>query len=117
APDSRPRYVDGQGQAPSTFRDSAGEIWVRGADVTPKRHRARTTLLVIMALAAVGWAGTKYRDQAGRLVAAARALTKPSTVRVNFNSYPGGAMISAADGTVLGVTPLSTDVPYGATAL
>ena len=25
----RPTYVDGTGQAPSTFRDSVGEVWVR----------------------------------------------------------------------------------------
>jgi hypothetical protein len=112
----RPTYVDGAGQAPSTFRDSVGEVWVRGQDQRPKRHRLRNVVLVSM-LAGLGYAGMKYRDEARGFVAAAMAPRRPSTVRVNFNSDPNGAMVIRADGMVLGVTPLSTDVPYGDTAL
>jgi hypothetical protein len=45
------------------------------------------------------------------------SLGRNRTVRVNFNSDSNGATVVRADGTVLGVTPLSTDVPYGNTAL
>jgi|SRR5579862_7075932 len=110
---SQPQYVDGLGRAPSTFRDSAGEVWVREDEPKLERHRARNTLLVGMMLAGVAVAGWKYRNQARTLVEAAAAPVKPSTVRVNFNSDPDGATVVAADGTVLGVTPLSTDVIYG----
>ena len=110
---SQPQYVEGLGQAPSTFRDSVGEVWVRENEVKPKGHGVRNTLLVGLALAGVALAGAKYRNQARTFVEAAAAPIKPSTVRVNFNSEPNGATVVSADGTVLGVTPLSTDVIYG----
>ena len=36
---------------------------------------------------------------------------------VTFNSDPNGATVAEADGTVLGVTPLLIEVPYGGTAI
>ena len=110
---SQPQYIDGLGQAPSTFRDNTGEVWVREDEPKPKRHRVRTALLVGVTLAGAAMAGMKYRNQARSFVAAAAAPSTPSTVRVNFNSEPDGATVVRADGTVLGVTPLSTDVSYG----
>src|SRR5207248_5600869 len=35
--------------------------------------------------------------------------------RVNFSSDPAGATVSRADGTVLGVTPMSTKIEYSDT--
>ena len=48
-----------------------------------------------------------------RVAAAAQVLSRPATVRLNFNSDPAGATVSRADGTVLGLTPLSIEAPYG----
>jgi hypothetical protein len=110
---SQPQYIDGLGHAPSTFRDSAGEVWVREGNVAPKHRRGRVALLVGVALAALTIAGIKFRNQARSFMAAATAPSKPSTVRVNLNSEPDGATVVRADGTVLGVTPLSTDAAYG----
>jgi hypothetical protein len=46
------------------------------------------------------------------------APTTPATVRVNFTSDPNGALIVRADtGKELGETPLSTEIPYGDTAV
>ena len=110
---SSPLYVEGLGTAPSTFRDSAGEVWVREDEPKVKRHRGRTALLLGLAFAAASVVGMKYRKQARTFVAAAAAPRNPSSVRVNFSSNPDGATVVRADGTVLGVTPLSADVPYG----
>jgi serine/threonine protein kinase len=111
---SSPLYVEGLGPAPSTFRDSTGEVWVREDEAKDQGgHRGRTALLLGLVLAAAGVVGVKYRNQARTFVAAASAPSNPATVRVNFSSNPDGASVVRADGTVLGVTPLSADVPYG----
>jgi serine/threonine protein kinase len=41
----------------------------------------------------------------------------PPTVRVNFNSDPDGAVVTRADGTTLGLTPLSIEVAYSDSAV
>jgi hypothetical protein len=114
---SSPLYVEGLGAAPSTFRDSAGEVWVREDETKVKHHRGRNALLLGLVLAGAAFVGVKYRSRARTFVAAAAAPSKPSTVRVNFSSNPDGATVVRADGTVLGVTPLSADVPYGDNAV
>jgi hypothetical protein len=38
-------------------------------------------------------------------------------VLVTFNSDPNGATVANADGTILGVTPVLTEVPFGDTAI
>jgi hypothetical protein len=53
-----------------------------------------------------------HRHPAG-LLATAVAPSRPASVRVNVSSDPDGATVTGADGTVLGTTPLSTEVPYG----
>jgi len=103
----------------STFRDSAGEIEIGVDDLDPKRHRGRAVALVLGVAALVGTAAatSPVRHHAALFVAAALAPRRPATVRVNFNSDPEGATVARADGTVLGVTPLSTEVPYGDTVI
>jgi len=65
-----------------------------------------------------GVVGTlKYGHQARRFVASAAAPRTPATVRVNFNTDPEGASVVRSDGVVLGATPLSTELPYGNTAI
>ena len=113
---SSPQYIDGLGKAPSTFRDSVGEVWVREEGPTPKRHRGGLVLLVGLMLAGGAVAGVRYRRQATHFLNV-EMPAKPTTVRVTFNSDPNGATVARPDGTVLGVTPLSTDVPYGTEAV
>ena len=45
-------------------------------------------------------------------MAAVTAPKKAATVLVNFSSDPDGATVSGRDGSVLGVTPFSTQVPF-----
>jgi len=103
----------------STFRDSAGEIEIGDEGPKPKRHRGRAVALALglVALTGMAVATLPVRERAKRVLAAALALRRPAPVRVNFNSDPEGATVARADGTVLGVTPLSTEVPYGDTAI
>jgi serine/threonine protein kinase len=105
-------------QGPSTFRDSVGEVWVRedSLSLKSKTHRLRT-LLVLGTLTAALVAGVKYRHQTTRFLdnaaVIAAAARKPAWVRVNVNSDPEGATVDRLDGTLLGTTPLATDIPYG----
>src|SRR3954471_5603046 len=46
---SHPKYIDGLGSAPSIFRDSLGEVWVRKDGPKPILHRGRGVLLVGLA--------------------------------------------------------------------
>jgi hypothetical protein len=43
--------------------------------------------------------------------------SRPATVRVNFNSDPDGASIATGEGKILGLTPLSVEVPYSDSAV
>jgi serine/threonine protein kinase len=118
----RANVASGPAQAvrlePSTFRNSAGEIANGSDDVEPKKHRSRVALLMgVAAVTGMAVASLTVGHQGKRLLTAALAASKPVTVRVNFNSDPDRATVARADGTVLGVTPLSTEVPYGDTAI
>ena len=55
------------------------------------------------------------RGHATQLLARTAAPKRPATVRVNFSSDPTGAIVSRSDGAVLGVTPLSVEIPYSDT--
>ena len=57
-------------------------------------------------------ANTGVRGQATQLFARIGAPKRPATVRVNFSSDPAGASVSRSDGAVLGLTPLSAEIPY-----
>jgi hypothetical protein len=69
-------------------------------------------LLGIGAFAFVAVANLGLRHRASTPVMAASRPTKPATVLVNFSSDPAGATVSRRDGSVLGVTPFSTQIPY-----
>jgi len=114
--------------AKSTLREGIGEI-DGDAIAIPRTRYGRGLLLVGTVLAAlVVFVTAAYRRPAARVVAAAEAVgrpatvrlkaaaeafSRPATVRLNFSSDPVGAIVVRPDGLVLGVTPLSTDVPYG----
>jgi serine/threonine protein kinase len=67
-------------------------------------------LAIVLALFVVGSGGG--RGHANRLFARTTGAKRPATVRVNFSSDPTGAIVSRNDGAVLGVTPLSVEIPY-----
>lgn len=82
-------------------------------DLRPRRSRAGLFFLGgAAALALVVAASAGMRGQATRLFARTAAPKRPATVRVNFSSDPAGATVSRSDGAVLGVTPLSAEIPY-----
>jgi PEGA domain len=98
--------------ASSTFRQSAGERISR-RDLKPRRNRGGLVFLGVAGVAAVAVSSVHFRGEAGHLLAAAVAPATPSTVRVNFSSDPDGATVYRSDGSELGVTPLSIEIPYG----
>ncbi|MEA2696258.1 MAG: eukaryotic-like serine/threonine-protein kinase [Myxococcales bacterium] len=103
---------------PSTFEGGAGEIHDGDLDRIPRSRHGRT----ILAMGAAALAGMViaimmiHRHPAG-LLATAVAPSRPATVRVNVSSDPDGATVTSADGTVIGTTPLSTEVTYGDTPI
>jgi Protein kinase domain len=113
-----PAPVDDKGPAPSTFRSAVGALETDDDDLKPKRHRRRGALLAgLVVFAGVGFGGRQYRRQATRLLAAVVSPKTPMTVLVTFNSDPDGATVAQSDGTVLGVTPLLMEVPFGDIAI
>ncbi len=87
-------------------------------DPRPRRsHRGLLSLGGVAVLALFAVANGGVRGQATRLLARTTApqrptTDRPTTVRVNFSSDPAGATVSRIDGSVLGVTPLSAELPY-----
>jgi serine/threonine protein kinase len=112
------------GGSPSTFRQTVGEIL---DDEIPAQNPRGKVMLVAAAVAVAAIAGFlvfkrgKGGSGSARAVTTGSAVagpTTPATVRVNFNSDPPHALIVRADtGQELGQTPLSTEIPYGDTAL
>jgi serine/threonine-protein kinase len=98
---------------PTTLREGIGEI---GEDVIPRTHFGRgvalATLAAAAAFVALAWPSA-YKPPMARVVAAAHALSRPATVRLNFSSDPDGATVRRSDGKIVGVTPLSIEAPYG----
>ncbi len=102
---------------------SVGEL-LHDVDLKPKRrHRglvlAAVAGVVLVAIANVGFHRVSARVGAGTpaVAAAAAAPRAPALVRVNFSSDPDGATVAGTDGAVLGVTPLSTEIPYSDSAI
>ena len=98
-------------------RSAFNSTWERSAeaiDVRPRRSRRGIALSwgAAAALALVAIANGGVRGQATQLLARTAAPKRPATVRVNFSSDPAGATVSRSDGAVLGVTPLSAEIPY-----
>jgi serine/threonine-protein kinase len=105
------------GHGPSTFRQGMGEII---EDLTPKRKTSRVLLfgaLASMTGAIVAMATSGSRSDVRPAAPVAALPSRPTTVRVNFNSDPDGAMVSTGDGKTLGLTPLSIEVPYSDSAV
>jgi serine/threonine protein kinase len=95
-----------------SFQQHVGEVG-EAIDSRPRRsHRGVLFLGAVAALAVVALANRGVRGQATQLFARAAAPKRPATVRVNFSSDPAGAAVSRSDGAVLGVTPLSAEIPY-----
>jgi serine/threonine protein kinase len=110
-PSQAPPPVRVLAAASSTFRHTAGEV-VDDVELKPKRNRGGLVLLGVASLVGIAVVGMHGRGAGAQLVATARAAVRPSTIRVNFSSDPDGATVSRSDGSILGVTPLSIDVPY-----
>jgi len=118
--------------AKSTLREGIGEVDADAITI-PRTHYGRGVLLAASAAAALFVVMTAaYKRPAARVAAAAEAVSRPATlrlkaaaeafsrpatVRLNFNSDPVGATVVRLDGLVLGVTPLSTEVPYADVAI
>jgi tRNA A-37 threonylcarbamoyl transferase component Bud32 len=109
--------------SPSTFRETVGEV----LDEMPARSGRGKMVVGIAAVAIAAVAGLFVlkgnktghgpTTSAGGKSAVTASAT-PATVRVNFNSDPGHALIVRADtGQELGQTPLSTEIPYSDTAV
>ncbi len=102
---------------PSTFRDGRGELI---ESLIPKRRGGQIALFFGMA-GLVGimifMIGNQLRREPRRNYAAPTAPLHPASVRVNFNSDPDGAVVTLADGKTLGLTPLSTEIPYSDSAI
>jgi tRNA A-37 threonylcarbamoyl transferase component Bud32 len=82
------------------------------AETRPKQNRGRGLLIGMAAFALVGVADLGWHRQVTEVLAAASG-PRPATVRVNFSSDPDGATVSRRDGSVVGVTPFSTEIPAG----
>jgi len=117
------RQVSSEISSEISLGEGAGEL-DDDLDLRPKRSRGRLVVAGVAVAAAMGLALTNVglHRRAAQVLAAAAAsaaptLAKrtPATVRVNFSSDPDGATVSRSDGTVLGTTPLSTEVAYGDT--
>jgi serine/threonine-protein kinase len=94
-PTARPRHVDAE-----------------ALERIPRHTGPRNVALVAAAAAAAMalGAGLTYGGAARRTASAAVVPASPRTVSLTFSSDPTGATVVAADGTVLGHTPLSIDV-------
>ena len=95
-----------------SFQQHVGEVG-EATHVRPRRSRGSLLFLgaaAVVAIVAVSNGG--LRGQATQLFARSAAPKRPATVRVNFSSDPAGAVVSRSDGTALGVTPLSAEIPY-----
>jgi len=107
------------GGIPSTFREGRGELFER---LVPKRKGGMLAFYVGIAGAAAavvvlvvtrGGGNSGYKQQQ----TTAQVALHPSTVRINFNSDPDGAIVIRSDGKTLGLTPLSIEVPYSDSAV
>jgi serine/threonine protein kinase len=102
------------GGTPSTFREGRGEL-IENFVIKKRTGQAfllgAITLLVIV----VVWGFGPRRAE--KPIPAAPVPLHPSSVRVNFNSDPDGAVVARGDGKTLGLTPLSIEVPYSDSAV
>jgi serine/threonine protein kinase len=106
---------------PSTFRHSVGQVLPLTEPMTLAPKSARRVVYTIMggvvlAAVAIVMAGRAKRDTRHATSAMEKPVVVVKTtpaVRINFTSDPDGAMVTRADdGSELGRTPLSLEVPY-----
>lgn len=102
---------------PTELVASAGEL-IHSSPPRPRRNNHGVFLAGMAALAVAAVANFGFRRASVPMAAAtpdpagARAARNPDTVRVNFSSDPVGATVLRKDGSVIGTTPLATDVAY-----
>ena len=104
----------------STFRHAVGQVEKSITQPDSQRKMILGILGgVLAALVTLSVVGRAFRepDRTARLEAATRSQREvektPATVRLSFASDPDGATVSReSDGSELGVTPLSIEVPY-----
>lgn len=82
-------------------------------DLPGKRNRGGGLLVGLAAFAFMALANLGLRHQTPAVLAAGAAPKHAATVHVNFSSDPDGATVSRRDGSVVGVTPFSIEIPYG----
>ncbi|HVY36308.1 MAG TPA: serine/threonine-protein kinase, partial [Polyangia bacterium] len=116
--EARPRRLSGPSEI---LRGGTGEL-IHVESPRPKRkHRgmflAGAAAVAVAAVANVGFRRAAPPVAAAVPAAASHAPANPDAVRVNFSSDPDGATVSRKDGTVLGTTPLSTEIAYSDTAV
>jgi len=105
---------------PSVMLAGAGELIHSGA-IRPKRQHSGVLMAGLAALVVAVIANFGFRRASVPMAAAtpdvagAHGPRNPDTVRVNFSSDPIGATVLRKDGSVIGTTPLSTDVAYSDT--
>jgi eukaryotic-like serine/threonine-protein kinase len=101
--------------ASTTFGATSGEVGRSHTDeLVPARNRSRSVILVSTAvLGGLALAASLTYGHAAELVRAGvtPVLARAKTVSVSFSSDPDGATVLASNGTTLGKTPLSIDIP------
>ena len=101
-----------QPESQASSFDHLGEVGEpRGLRPRLSRHGRLLLLGGAATLTLFVVASSVIRGHATRLLPRT-AARRPATVRVNFGSNPTGAIIARNDGAVLGVTPLSVEIPY-----
>jgi serine/threonine protein kinase len=113
--------VSGPTPGPSTFKHGVGQVVPLSGPMTLAPKSGRRVVFTIMggvALAglAIVMAGRAKRDTRHPAATVEKPIVVVKTtpaVRINFTSDPDGAMVTRADdGSELGRTPLSLEVPY-----
>jgi tRNA A-37 threonylcarbamoyl transferase component Bud32 len=103
----------------TTFREGVGAIEEDpAAELVPARNRGHSfAVAAAVALAGMALAAGLSIGRVGEPTTSAAVSLLPATIRVTLGSDPRGADVIAADGTALGTTPLSIEVPAGDSAV
>lgn len=103
---------------PTPIITGAIEPYDPSLDRVPRRYNGRALALVGAALGGIALAAYVTRGDANQAKAQAAEppveAEPPRTVLVRFGSDPDGATVMSSDGTPLGATPLSVQIPRSA---